>query len=342
MKLRSTPAVLTFCLLLALTAAPAAAQTVVVKMATLVPQGSEWHTTLLELAEAWKQASGGRVSLRLYPGGVAGDDGDIVRKIRLGTLDAGLLTANGLADIDRSVFALAMPMMYASYDEFDYVLERMTPELERIYAAKGFVILAFADAGWLHFFTKTPVRVPNDLKAQKLFTWAGDPAGVELWKAAGFNAVPLPSTEISTALQTGLVTAITSSPQAAVLMQWYSHAPNMTEVNWAVLLGGVVISTTTWQRIPADLRPALLAAAQEAGRKLREQTRGGAVRDVEAMAKRGLNVVRLDSETEKLWRDTAEAGYPTLRDRFVPGAAVDAAMKLRAEYRSQAPGAGGR
>jgi TRAP-type C4-dicarboxylate transport system substrate-binding protein len=116
----------------------------------------------------------------------------------------------------------------------------------------------------------------------------------------------------------------------------------MTDVNWAVLLGGMVISTTTWQRIPADLRPALLAAALEAGRKLREQTRSGGVRDVEAMVKRGLNVVRLDSETERLWRDAAEAGYPTLRDRFVPGAMLDAAMKLRAEYRSQVQGAAGR
>lgn len=342
MKPRSTRAVIVLGVLLALAAAPLPAQPVVVKMATLVPQGSEWHTTLLELAEAWKQASGGRVTLRLYPGGVAGDDGDVVRKIRLGTLDAGLLTANGLGDIDRSVFALAMPMMYASYDEFDYVLERMTPELERIYAAKGFAILAWADAGWLHFFTKTPVRVPDELRAQKLFTWAGDPAGVELWKAAGFNPVPLPSTEISTALQTGLVTAVTSSPQAAVLLQWYSHAPHMTDVNWAVLLGGMVISTKTWQRIPADLQPALLAAAREAGRKLNAQTRGGAVRDVEAMTRRGLDVVRLDGETEKQWRDTAEAAYPTLRDRFVPGGVLDAAMKLRQQYRTEVQGASGR
>jgi TRAP-type C4-dicarboxylate transport system substrate-binding protein len=339
---RSTRAAIALCVLVVLAAAPASAQPVVVKMATLVPQGSQWHTTLLELAEAWKQDSGCRVIVRLYPGGVAGDDGDVVRKIRLGTLDAGVLTANGLGDIDRSVFALAMPMMYASYDELDYVLERMTPELERIYAAKGFVILAWADAGWLHFFAKTPVRVPDDLKAQKLFTWAGDPAGVELWKTAGFNPVPLPSTEIATALQTGLVTAVTSSPQAAVLLQWYSHAPHMTEVNWAVLLGGMLISTRTWERIPVDLRPALLAAAQEAGRKLSAQTRGGAVRDVEAMARRGLDVVRLDGETEKLWRDTAEAAYPTLRDRFVPGGVLDAAMKLRQQYRAGAQGAGGR
>jgi TRAP-type C4-dicarboxylate transport system substrate-binding protein len=218
----------------------------------------------------------------------------------------------------------------------------MTPELEQIYAAKGFVILAWADAGWLHFFAKTPVRVPDDLKAQKLFTWAGDPAGVELWKTAGFNPVPLPATEISTALQTGLVTAVTSSPQAAVLLQWYGHAPNMTEVNWAVLLGGMVISTRTWERVPAELRPALLAATREAGRKLSEQTRGGAVRDVEAMARRGLNVVRLDGETERLWRDTAEAAYPTLRDRFVPGAVLDTAMKLRQQYRAEVPGASGR
>jgi TRAP-type C4-dicarboxylate transport system substrate-binding protein len=342
MRSRSTQVALAFSVLLLLGAAGVAAQPVVVKMATLVPQGSEWHTTLLELVEAWKQASGGRVSLRLYPGGVAGDDGDVVRKIRLGTLDAGLLTANGLGDIDRSVFALAMPMMYASYDELDFVLGRMTPELERIYEARGFVILAWADAGWLHFFAKTPVRVPDDLKAQKLFTWAGDPAGVELWKSAGFNPVPLPSTEISTALQTGLVTAVTSSPQAAVLLQWYGHAPNMTEVDWAVLLGGMVISTKTWQRVPAELRPALLAAAQEAGRKLSAQTRGGATRDVEAMARRGLKVVRLDAETEKLWRDTAEAAYPTLRDRFVPGGVLDAALKLRQEYRTGVHGASGR
>lgn len=103
----------------------AAAQGVVVKMATLLPQGSAWHTALQEMASQWQQASAGRVTVRIYPGGVAGDDGDVVRKMRLGTLDAGLLSAAGFGDIDRSIFALELPMGYASYEELDFVLQKM-------------------------------------------------------------------------------------------------------------------------------------------------------------------------------------------------------------------------
>lgn len=322
-----------------LVAASAAAQNVLVKMATLVPQGSAWHTTLQEMAQAWQTASGGTVTLRLYPGGVAGDDSDVVRKMRLGTLDAGLLTATGLADVDRAVFALAVPMAYASYDEYDAVLEKMTPQLEAIYADKGFVVLNWADAGWIHFFAKSPVRTPEDLKSLKLFTWSGDTAAVEIWKASGFTPVPLPSTEIATALQTGLVNAVPTTPQAAVLLQWYTHAPYMNDLKWAVLLGGSIVRKSTWERIPAELRPALLAASREAGRKLREQTRGGAERDVEAMTKRGLTVVHVDAAVEAQWRAAAEAAYPRVREVFVPAAAFDQALSYRDEYRK---GKGGR
>lgn len=106
---------------------PAPAGDVVFKIATLVPQGSEWHRVLLQMAEDWRNASGGRVIVRLYPGGVAGDDTDIVRKMRLGTLNGGLLTSTGLTDVDRSVLALQLPLAYASYGELDCTLERFGP-----------------------------------------------------------------------------------------------------------------------------------------------------------------------------------------------------------------------
>jgi TRAP-type C4-dicarboxylate transport system substrate-binding protein len=319
-------------------AAPAGAQNIVVKMATLVPQGSDWYTTLQELGQKWQEASGGRVTLRLYPGGVAGDDSDVVRKMRLGTLDAGVLTSVGLADVDRAVYALELPMGYTDYDEFNAVLDKMTPQLEKIYADKGFVILAWADAGWVHFFAKSPVRTPDDLKALKLFAWAGDDFAVELWKSSGFKPVPLPSTEISTALQTGLVSALPTTSQAAVLLQWYTHAKYMTDVNWAVLLGGIVVSRKSWERIPADLRPALLKAAQDACAKARAQTRESVVSDVEAMEKRGLTVVHLDAADIDAWRRAAEAAYPTLRGKYVPAAEFDEALRLRDEYRKGAAG----
>lgn len=338
-KRRTVVAILSASMCLGFALAPrVSAQNIVIRMATLVPQGSAWYTTLQEMGQAWHTISGGRVTLRLYPGGVAGDDSDVVRKMRLGTLEGGVLSSIGLADVDRSVLALELPMGYASYEEFDAVLDKMSPELEKIYADKGFVVLAWPEAGWVHFFTKSPVRTPDDLRALKLFAWAGDDYAVELWKSAGFNPVPLPSTEISTALQTGLVSALPTTSQAAVLLQWYTHAKYMTDVNWAVLLGGIVVSRVRWERIPADLRPALRKAAQEAGAKARAQTRGSAVSDVEAMEKRGLTVVRLDAAALEAWQRAAEGAYPALRGKYVPAPAFDEALRLRDEYRKGAAG----
>ena len=334
--MRQARLVLVFAVVIAIVglATPVAAQKVTIKIATLVPQGSAWFVTVQEMAQKWQQITGDKVTVRLYPGGVAGDDSDVVRKMRLGTLDGGLLTAAGLADIDRSVFALAIPMAYASYDEFDAVLSELGPKIEQTYADKGFVVLAWTDAGWLHFFTKVPVRLPQELKAQKLFCWAGDDPAIELWKASGFSPVSLPATEISTALQTGLVNALPTSPQAAVLMQWFTSAPYMTDVNWAVLSGGLVLSRAAWDKIPAELRPAVQEAARAAALKLRAQTRDGAARDLEAMQKRGLTVVPVDAVALAAWRKAAEAAYPGARGPFVPAAAFDEAIKLRDAYRA--------
>src|SRR5512135_1005025 len=219
---------------------------IVVRMATLVPDGSSWHLILKEAADKWRQTSGGRVTVRLFPGGVAGDDPDVVRKMRLGSLSAGVLTSVGVAEIDKSVYALGIPLAFDSYDEVYWVLEKMRPKLEASLEQKGFVVLNWADGGWVHFFTKQPVAVPDDLRRLKLFTWAGDAETVEVWRSAGFNPVPLPSTEIATALQTGLVEALGTPPQVAVISQFFNNARNMTDLRWQLLLGATVVSKATW------------------------------------------------------------------------------------------------
>lgn len=314
----------------------AEAQPVLVKMATLVPDGSSWHLILKETADQWNKLSGGRVTVRLFAGGVAGDDPDVVRKMRLGTLQAGVLTSVGVAEIDRSVYALGVPLMFRSYDEVYHVLEKMRPRLEASLEAKGFVVLNWADGGWVHFFAQKPVATPDDLRALKLFTWAGDPKSVEVWRSAGFNPVPLPATEISTALQTGLVNALGCPPQVAVISQYYNHAKNMTDLPWQLLLGATLINKATWERIPADVRPALLEAARTAGARLQAEIRNSGARDVEAMKKRGLNVVAVDEKTRALWQRTAEGLYPRVRGPIVPADAFDEAQRLRDEYRKAA------
>jgi len=319
-------------------AAPASAQTITIKMATMVPEGSSWHLVLKEVAAEWKRISNGRVNVILFAGGVAGDDTDVVRKMKMGTLQGAVLTAVGFAEIEKSVYALEVPMMYNSYEEVYDVLGRMRPRLEGSMQAKGFTVLNWADAGWLRFFTKNPVKTADELKQQKLFQWAGDNDSLEIMKGAGFNVVPLPATELATALQTGLVNALSTTPQVAVLTQYYNYAKNMTDMQWALLLGGTVIKKDVWDRIPADLHAPLLKAMNDAGNKLQADIRNGGARDVDAMKKRGLNVVPVDPKTHEAWVKVVEAAYPKIRGRMVPADAFDEAMKYRDEYRKRTGG----
>jgi TRAP-type C4-dicarboxylate transport system substrate-binding protein len=321
---------------LAAAGAPPASAQVLVKLATLVPDGSSWHLILKETAEKWKTLSGGRVIVRIYPGGVMGDDPDIVTKMRLGTLSASVLTAVGIAEIDRSVYALGVPMMYASYEEVYYVLEKMRPRLESSIESKGFVVLNWADGGWVHFFTRRPVATPDELKALKLFSWAADSDAVEIWRSAGFQPVPLPATELASALQTGLVTALGAPPQVAVISQYYNHARNMTDLKWQLLLGATVIKKDAWEKMPPDVRPALREAAAEAGVRLQQEVRRTGERDVEAMRKRGLNVVPVDARTRAAWRETAESMYGRIKGKIVPADAFDEALRHRDEFRRRA------
>jgi TRAP-type transport system periplasmic protein len=320
-------------LFLWVTSAPAQ---VTIKMATLVPEGSSWHLILREAVEKWKKISNGRVSVIIYPGGVAGDDPDIVRKMKLGTLHAGVLTAVGVAEIDKSVYALGIPMMYASYEEVYSVLEKMRPKLEAGIEKQGFVVLNWADAGWVHFFTQKPVVVPDDLKKLSLFAWANDMDSIEILKGFGFNVRPLPSTEIATALQTGLVSAVGVSPQIAVISQYFHYAKNMTDMNWELLLGATVIRKSIWDKIPADLHAPLLEAMGEAGKRLQDDIRKGGERDVAAMKARGLNVVPVDAKARDAWTKMVESAYAMIRGRIVPSDAFDEALKYRDEYRKRA------
>jgi TRAP-type C4-dicarboxylate transport system substrate-binding protein len=266
---------------------------------------------------------------------VAGDDMDLIRKMRLGTIDSGLLTVTGLSAIDRGVLALDVPLAYAGNKELDCVLNQMGPDLERRIEDKGFVLLGWTDGGWLHFFTQSPVKTPEDMKKLKMFVWAGDDQYAEMWKKAGFNPVPLPGTEISTALQTGLVNAVSATAQGVLLLQWYKQVKYMSEFKWAVLLGGMVISKSAWAKIPADLRPAIRESALKACRKLRDFSRQSEPRDTKILEEHGVEIVRVSDAVLAEWRQLIEGVIPQVRGSYVPAEPLEKAMKLRDQCRKQ-------
>lgn len=320
----------------ALRAAPDAPP--VIKMGTTAPEGSSWHQIFKEMGEKWRQAPGGGVVLRIYPGGVLGDEPDLVRKMRVGQIQSAALTTTGLSEIDKSVAALQIPMMFRSYDELDQVRERLRPTLEKRLEAKGFVVLNWGDAGWVMFFAKEPFATPDDLKKMKLFVWAGDNDAIEIWKAAGFQPVPLPSTEILTGLQTGLINAFDTTPLLALSSQWFGLAPHMLDLRWAPLVGATVVSKSAWERLPREARPDLLKAAGEAGRRLKEDIRQANDKAIDAMKTRGLKVIPVTQAIVDAWQRAAESAYPRIRGAIVPATMFDEVKRLRDEFRASPQG----
>jgi TRAP-type C4-dicarboxylate transport system substrate-binding protein len=320
---------------LALALPRAAAADVVVKLATLAPEGSQWHAHLREIGEKWKELSGGKVTVKVYPGGVVGNESDMVRKLRLNQLQAALLTGTGIRDIDPAVQALQVPMVLTSNEELDYVMAKMAPKLEKILSDKGFVALYWGDAGWVSFFTQKPVHEPAQMKDTKLFAWAGDEGEVEAWKIAGFRPVVISATDITTSLQTGLIEAVDTTPLAALSFQWHRKAPKLTPVKWAPLVGSLLVSKKTWEQIPAELRPQLAAAAKEIGAKMSEEGRKTEADAITAMKKDGLEVETLSDADLAKWKAAAEKAYPYIRQHVVPSALLDEVIKYRDEYRAQ-------
>lgn len=306
-----------------------------VKLATLAPKGSSFHHALQEMGEKWRQAPGGAVTLTLFTDGSMGGEVDMVRKMRIGQIQAAALTAVGLSEIEKSVSALQfMPMMFRSWEEVDYVLEKLAPTLEKKFADKGYVVLFWTYAGWVKFFSRQPAAHPDDYKKAKIFSWAGSREGFDLMRRLGYKPVALETADILPGLQTGLIDAVPTIPVYANAGQFYNQASHMLDMNWAPIVGGAVITKKVWDRISPAGQTALREAAAAAGRKIKEQSRKENDEAVEAMRKRGLKVQPLTPENEKAWRRVAEEIYPSIRENLVPADMFDAVQKLLREFRA--------
>ena len=308
---------------------------ITLRLGTIVPKGSAWHDTLLYLRQEWRRISDGEVDVRIYPGGVLGDETEMVRQVRAGRIQVVVLSANGLSRIDRGVAALQIPLMFDSYEELDYVRDRITPKLEQRIESQGIKhkVLFWADAGWVHFFTKKPARTLDDIRRMRLFTSAGDAETEKLWKSFRFNVVPLSATDMLTSLQTGMIDAFDVPPLFALFNRSYTQAPNMLDLKLAPLIGGVVVSKQAWERVPEQYRDEMLKAGREAGAKLRGEIRRQGPDSIEQMKKRGLNVVQLDEAARAGWQSEVEAIYPKLRGSYCPADLFDEVKRLRDEYR---------
>jgi TRAP-type C4-dicarboxylate transport system substrate-binding protein len=327
MKTRSLALAVSLCLSL-----PAFAEEKI-KLGTLAPNGSPWHTLIKEMGQKWLEASGGQVKLVIYPGGVLGNEGDMVKKMRIGQLQAAGLTTIGLHEISPDPQAVDVPMMVRSWHELDYVMEKMGPSLAAAVEKQGYVVLNWSEVGFVRFFSTKRYDSLKDIQEHaKIFTWEGDPASAEAWRAGGFHPVVMSSTDIVPSLQTGLIDTVALAPLYAYTSRVFERAKYMVDAPWAVLTGAMVVRKDVWERVPADVRPKLLELSRAYAQKIAAEVRRMDTDALTNMNQQGLVTVHGDAID---FAKAAELTWKVVRGRVVPAATFDEVQKLVLEARKK-------
>src|ERR1043166_1896890 len=271
-------------------ASVASAQTI--KLASIVPENSIWDKNIKQMGAEWSQATGGGGVGTVYARATQGDEGTVLRKMRLDALQAAAFTGGGLAGIDPAFNLFNLPFFFESYDELNAVTDALTPVLAKRLDSKGFIFINWGHGGWTPVLTKTPVQTVADLKKAKLWTSSGNDRMVQWFKANGFEPRAMSMTDIMTGLTTGMVDAVPTTPLAALLFQWQKHTPTRRDIGLAPVVGAGVVTKKAWNAIPAADRPKLLAAAAGLQQRLRDDVPKQDTLATAEMQKRGLVVTK--------------------------------------------------
>ncbi len=305
------------------------------RIASVVPKHSPYHQQLLELGEAWRHAQGGGARFTVFTDGSQGGEAEIVRRLRIGQLQGALISVVGLREIESSIAALQnLPLLFRSWEELDFVRERMRAAMEKRFADKGFVVLGWGDAGWVRFFSTRPALRPEDFKGRKFFAWGSEPEQQQIMKSLGYTPVPLETADALAAIQTGMIDVLPSTPYFALATQVYGTAQHMLELNWAPIVGALVLTQKAWAGLSPEGQQALLKGGEKAGLAMRQQARREVDEAVAAMVKRGLFIHRPDEAQLREWQQLAEQLYPRIRGHLVPADTFDQVFSHLKAYRA--------
>jgi len=313
--------------------APVSAQ--VIKLGSLAPEGSPWDKALRRIAADWNAVSNGRLRVKVFPGGIAGDEPNMVRKIRINQLQGAAITGVGLGSIVDDIYAVQLPLLIRTTEEMEYVMAEMEPTLNRMLEEKGFKMVAWYLAGWAHLFSKTPAVTPAEVKRLKLQVDYSAPTITQAWKELGFRVVPIASTEVLTALQSDMIEAFLLTPLTAAAMQWFGLAKNMMDLPIAPMIGGIIISERVWNSISDDLKPELLSIVE---RHLDNLDRETAALEEEALAimlENGLQINPVTPQVKAQWERVMSEGLDLITGKVISAATVGEVKMYLEEYRQR-------
>lgn len=305
---------------------------ITIKLGTLLPKNSPWDTALKQIAVKWAEISNNTVELRIYSGGIVGDEGEMIRKMRIGQLNSAVLSGLGVNQISPSIMTLYIPFMLRNDDEVDYVLDAMSDDFKESINDSGYKVITWVMGGWIYLFSKKPVITPEDLMAQKLLIPPDDQNMVQAWRETGFTVVELELTDIIIGLQTNVVDAFYSTPIVASF-DFYNYAKNMCSMKLAPLVGGFVISNSTWNRIPENIREELIESARNILEPLYYDTKRIEEETIQSMENYGLNINYVNDYVRERWKSLVDIGFRVVLGKTIPVEAYNKLCLILNEYR---------
>ena len=291
---------------------PLSLSALTIKLASPLPEGTEWDNTLRRMADEWSDITDGQIQMRIYPGGIAGDEGDMVRKMRIGQIDAGVFSAYGLKVMVPETFVFTLPGLLQDDEELDYILDNYVDRFDERFREEGFEIMAWSKSGWAYIFGRRPIYSPDDLRKETLAVASSESEMSSAFKSLGFNVVPVSINETMVALQSGLANSFTAPPVAAGAFQWFALAPYMTEYRLAPVIGGLVLSERAWSRIPEEFHDDLKASMVRVARKFYTESIRLNELALRVMLENGLQQVVLDEEGLDAWESVMMGGHELL------------------------------
>jgi len=281
---------------LGLNAGPVSARKTIIKLATLAPEGSSWMSVFNELKEEVAQKTDGQVNIKIYPGGVLGDERDMLRKMHIGQIQAAALTSAGLSAIFSEFDAFQIPFMFQGYEEVDYVLEETEAFFRKGLEDKGYVVIGWSEGGFVQLMSTLPADTIARLKNAKVWTWQDSPMSKAIFDEAGVAAIPLSVPDVLVGLQTGLVDVVYAPPSGAISLQWFTRLKYIVDVPLIYLLGGLVVKKSVYEKMGAEHQAILNKIAPGYLQRLKAMVRRDNQEALAVMAAQGIQTLVPEKE----------------------------------------------
>jgi len=328
-----------FCVFLLAAPPPAlAVRKIVIKFASLAPEGTTWMNIMRRLDRDMRKGTKKAVRFRIYPGGVSGNEKDMVRKLRVGQLHAAGFTGVGLGEILPAVRLFELPFLFRNYKEVDAVHMELDSWFEAGFRSKGYVLLGWSEVGFAHFFSKNPIAGAGDLVRQKVWMWEGDPLARTYFETIGVHPIPLAVTDVLTSLQTGLINTVYISPLGAIALQWFTKVRYISPVPMVNVTGAIIIRKIQFERMMKGHQDLLLERTRARMRELRRLTRVENARAIEAMTKRGLKLSPPPLPKEmKALRQLSHEAQEIIAKKLIPADLLERAGRILEVLRAGRP-----